>query len=182
MEATAERVELKAGDKRIGERARPSGGVLFDWGAIVVGGLIVGGFYLDAWAHNQGLVDDSFFTPWRAILYSGLFVAMMAAAGVIVWNHSRGYMWSRALPAGYDLSVAGVVLFMLGGLGDLTWHPCGLANPAHLLWKFVAFVTMYRGSINQQCLFSPLSPLYAVNSPDCCRCRLAIWKCSNNQS
>jgi hypothetical protein len=39
-----------------------------------------------------------------------------------VWNHGRGYAWERALPAGYELSVAGVVLFMMGGAGDLLWH------------------------------------------------------------
>jgi hypothetical protein len=120
MATTAERASLQARDT--GEGVRPAGGVLFDWVAIAVGGLLVGGFYLDAWAHSHGKTDNTFFTPWHAVLYSGLLVAIVAVAGALAWNHSRGYAWSRALPDGYDLSLLGVALFMLGGLGDLAWH------------------------------------------------------------
>ncbi len=60
MTATVERIGFQA--RATGKMARPAGGVLFDWAAIVVGGLIVGGFYLDAWAHNHGKVDNTFFT------------------------------------------------------------------------------------------------------------------------
>jgi hypothetical protein len=120
MTATVEQASLQA--RATGEGVRPSGGVLFDWAVVVVGGLLVGGFYLDAWAHSHGQVDDTFFTPWHAVLYSGLLVAMVGAGGALAWNHSRGYAWSRALPVGYDLSLLGVALFGLGGLGDLAWH------------------------------------------------------------
>jgi hypothetical protein len=120
MASTAERVSLQA--RATGEGVRPAGGVLFDWAAIAVGGLLVGGFYLDAWAHSHGKTDNTFFTPWHAVLYSGLLVAIVAVAAALAWNHSRGYPWSRALPDGYSPSLLGVALFMLGGLGDLAWH------------------------------------------------------------
>lgn len=37
--------------------------------------LLVGGFFIDLWAHSHGRVDDSFFTPWHGLLYAsaGLF-------------------------------------------------------------------------------------------------------------
>jgi hypothetical protein len=31
----------------------------------------VAGLYLDGWAHNHGKVDNTFFTPWHAVFYSG---------------------------------------------------------------------------------------------------------------
>ena len=33
---------------------------------------IVFGLYIDGWAHNHGFVDDSFFTPWHAVLYGAI--------------------------------------------------------------------------------------------------------------
>ena len=38
---------------------------------------LVGGFFLDGWAHTHGKVDQSFFTPWHAVLYSGHVVNLI---------------------------------------------------------------------------------------------------------
>ena len=57
MATTAGRASLQA--RANGEGVRPSGGVLFNWAALVVGGMLVGGFYLDAWAHSHGKVDNA---------------------------------------------------------------------------------------------------------------------------
>ena len=32
--------------------------------------VIVGGFFIDLWAHSHGRVDESFFTPWHGMLYA----------------------------------------------------------------------------------------------------------------
>jgi hypothetical protein len=80
------------------------------------------GATLDNWAHFHGKVDESFFTPWHAVLYG-----MMALVGVFLGataliNLRRGFTWTRSLPPGYMLSLLGVGLFILSGLMDLGWH------------------------------------------------------------
>jgi len=113
----------------------------FDWAMAVLSTVLVGGFYLDLWAHAHGRTDNTFFTPWHAVLYS-----MLAAVGIFLsitawraWH--RGAPWWRSLPAGYGLSLVGVVLFALGGVADLVWHLLfgvefsvdALLSPTHLV-------------------------------------------------
>src|SRR5690349_306769 len=49
------------------------GGIGFDRLMMVLCCWFVGGLYLDGWAHDHGMVDKTFFTPWHAVLYSGYF-------------------------------------------------------------------------------------------------------------
>ncbi len=113
----------------------------FDWAATLLNAALVGGVYLDAWAHEHGRVDNTFFTPWHGILYTA-----MLAVGLflfIAWfkNVVRGVGWRRALPAGYGLSLLGTLVFALGGIGDLIWHTLfgievdleALLSPTHLV-------------------------------------------------
>lgn len=52
-----------------------------------------------------------------------------------------GLAWRQATPRGYELSLLGVALFMLGGVGDMLWHLAfgievnveALLSPTHLL-------------------------------------------------
>jgi hypothetical protein len=106
----------------------------------------IGGLFIDGWAHSHGKVDNTFFTAWHAILYSGYF-SMAIALIVVIWlNHSRGYSWQRSIPRGYVLSLLGVPLFMIAGVGDLIWHTLfgfevgiePLLSPTHLLLAFSA--------------------------------------------
>ncbi len=106
----------------------------------------IGGLFIDGWAHSHGRVDNTFFTPWHAILYSGYF-SMAIALIVTVWlNHNHGYSWQRAIPRGYLLSLLGVPLFTIAGIGDLIWHTLfgfevgvePLLSPTHLLLAFSA--------------------------------------------
>jgi hypothetical protein len=41
----------------------------FDWAVAGLSAWLIGGLYLDDWAHSHGKVGDVFFTPWHAILY-----------------------------------------------------------------------------------------------------------------
>ena len=43
----------------------------FDWGIAALSVWLAIGFYIDMWAHAHGRVDDTFLTPWHAILYAG---------------------------------------------------------------------------------------------------------------
>jgi hypothetical protein len=119
----------------------PTSSRRFDLLFALLGVWFIVGLYIDGAAHNHGAVDDTFFTPWHAILYSGV----VAIGALLVFtqyrNVGRGYSWSRALPRGYGASLSGVLLFLAGGLIDLWWHEVfgfevnieALISPAHLL-------------------------------------------------
>lgn len=79
------------------------------------------GVSLDAWAHSH-IRLDSFWTPWHAVLYSGLLATALVLPGAILINRSRGLSWRDAIPAGYEVSVLGILGSFIGGLGDMTWH------------------------------------------------------------
>ncbi|HEY0798433.1 MAG TPA: hypothetical protein VGD50_04740 [Candidatus Baltobacteraceae bacterium] len=101
----------------------------------------VGGLLIDGWAHNNLRTIDTFFTPWHAVLYSGyLAVALVVLIG-ICRNHARGASWRSAVPRGYELTLAGVILFPVAGFCDMLWHLMfgvessisALLSPTHLL-------------------------------------------------
>ena len=101
---------------------QPIGGLRSDWLMSIMGFLFVAGLYVDGWAHAHGRVDNTFFTPWHAVLYSGYFINAVLLVGTLFINHARGLSWQKALPAGYELSLLGVPLFGIGGVGDMSWH------------------------------------------------------------
>jgi TolB protein len=102
--------------------------------------LLVGGFFIDLWAHAHGRVDESFFTPWHAILYAsaGLFGGVLLA--LTLRDREAGVSLRDAVPAGYEWSLLGAGLFLVAGLGDLVWHSVfgieesvdALLSPTHL--------------------------------------------------
>lgn len=103
--------------------------------------MLIGGVYLDGWAHiNRGQLE-SFFTPWHAALYSGFAAVAAVLIGATFRRRSRGYTGLRAIPAGYEQSVLGIALFGVGGAADLLWHTIfgievdleALLSPTHLL-------------------------------------------------
>ncbi|GAC1452915.1 MAG: hypothetical protein PVSMB4_13540 [Ktedonobacterales bacterium] len=122
------------------QRAAPIGGLRFDWVMAVVCSWPLLGAYLDAWAHNH-IRLETFFTPWHAVLYSGFLAVAVTLAGVLLINHARGARWRNALPAGYELSLLGVLILGVGGAGDLLWHLAfgieqnidAALSPTHLL-------------------------------------------------
>jgi Tol biopolymer transport system component len=119
----------------------PAGSIRFDWLMIAVSAWLIGGLFVDGWAHFHGMVDDSFFTPWHAVFYSG-FASVAIFLGINQWrNVSKGFAFWRALPQGYALSLVGAGIFALAGVGDLIWHTVfgieigteALLSPTHLL-------------------------------------------------
>jgi hypothetical protein len=111
----------------------------FDWIATVLSLIFMGGVYLDGWAHSHGRVDETFVTPWHAVLYGGFLALAALLLGTAVWRVTRGARWREALPDGYGLSLAGVALWFVGGPFDLAWHSIfgfeanveALLSPAH---------------------------------------------------
>ena len=102
--------------------------------------LLVGGFFIDLWAHSHGRVDETFFTPWHGLLYAsaGLFGGVLLATSMRA--RREGARTSESLPPGYGLSLIGAGLFLVAGLGDLVWHELfgieadveALLSPTHL--------------------------------------------------
>jgi hypothetical protein len=123
------------------ESPAPVGRRSFDWWMTLCAGWMLVGLYLDGWAHRHIPHLESFFTPWHGLLYSGFFVTF-GVLGVTAWrNHARGWPWLESVPPGYRLSLIGMLLFLLGGAGDLIWHTLfgieadieALLSPTHLI-------------------------------------------------
>jgi hypothetical protein len=130
------------------------GGLRFDWIVVAASTWLVGGAFIDGWAHSHGKVDDSFFTPWHAVFYTGYLVCALVIMGTMIINRSRGFAWSESLPKGYRLSLIGVALFAVGGVGDMIWHKTfGVEksieisfSPTHLL-LIISMSLMFSGLV-----------------------------------
>ena len=94
----------------------------FDWGMVILSAWLVGGAFVDGWAHTHGKVDTTFFTPWHVAFYTGFLAVAGALVGALVYRVARRGTWRQALPPGYNLSLLGTVIFGCGGAGDLLWH------------------------------------------------------------
>lgn len=110
----------------------PRSPLRFDAAVAALATWMVGGLYVDGWAHAHRPDLESFFTPWHALFYSG----WAALAALLAWT-----WWRRGAPDGYAPSVAGTMLFAAGGAGDLLWHQVfgvevsveALVSPTHLM-------------------------------------------------
>jgi hypothetical protein len=126
----------------------PAHNLRFDWLMAALSALFVIGLHLDGWAHNHGEVDNSFFTPWHAVLYGSYALVGLALVVTQFRNVAQGHHFLQALPRGYGLALVGVVLFGFGGGFDFVWHEAfgfeanleALISPAHLLLASGAFL------------------------------------------
>ena len=113
----------------------------FEWVVIGLCTWLMAGAYLDAWAHRHLASLETFFTPWHAVLYSGMFAILIFLAVTALRNQARGHEPDRMLPTGYGLSLIGCALFGIGGVIDMFWHLRfgievslqALVSPPHLL-------------------------------------------------
>src|SRR5258708_22389938 len=105
-----------------GSLARPLASLRLDGWIVAAGGWFVGGLYLDGWAHNTFPSLESFFTPWHAVLYSGFLASVAVLGWAIGRQHTGGRTWWQSIPAGYELSMLGALLFVLSGVADMLWH------------------------------------------------------------
>ena len=97
---------------------------------------MITGLFLDGWAHQ---VDkpETFFSPWHGILYSG-FAAAVGWFAFDGWRHPRGTR--RGLSPTDRLAARGLVIFVIGAVGDGLWHEVfgvevdleALVSPSHL--------------------------------------------------
>jgi hypothetical protein len=105
----------------------------FPWLVTAASTWILVGLFLDGWFHVHRPDGESFFTPWHAILYSGV------GAAVVV--HLREQHRARGARPGYGLSAVGGLVVGAAGLVDMVWHTVlgveadleALLSPPHLL-------------------------------------------------
>ena len=129
---------------------RPADNIRLDWTMALISCAIIFGLYIDGWAHNHGFVDDSFFTPWHALLYGAVGISGLVLVLHHFRNVSKGFRWSKALPAGYALSLIGFFAFGAGGLVDMLWHETfgfeegveALISPSHLFLAVTGLLIM----------------------------------------
>lgn len=146
--ATLDRPLGTAAARRI--EGYPRGSIRFDLIASLLSLWFIVGLFVDGWAHNHGFTDNTFFTPWHALLYSGIGASGIYLGLTQYRNVSKGYGWARALPLGYLPSLLGVVLFFVAGGFDFVWHEMfgfeanieTLLSPAHLLLALSGLLIM----------------------------------------
>jgi hypothetical protein len=120
---------------------KPATTLRLDWTLAALSLWLIGGFYVDLWAHAHGQVDDTFFTPWHALLYAGAASFVVVLGAVAVTGKPRGVPVRDVLPGPYRMSFLGGVLFGVAGVLDLAWHTVfgfevnveALLSPTHLL-------------------------------------------------
>lgn len=119
----------------------PRTSLRIDWLLTVLSVWLIGGFYVDLWAHAHGQVDDTFLTPWHGVLYTGAASFGVVLGLVAIFGQPRGVPLREVLPGPYRMSFIGAVLFVIGGVLDLAWHEIfgfevdvdALLSPTHLL-------------------------------------------------
>ena len=122
-------------------REAPQSSARFDWTMVLLSAWWIGGAFLDGWAHNHIRRLETFFTPWHAALYTGFLVTALFLLITAVRNHAQGHAWAQAMPRGYELSLFGVGIFVVGGVSDLLWHTvfgieastAALFSPTHIM-------------------------------------------------
>jgi Tol biopolymer transport system component len=103
-------------------RGRVRSSVGFDWLMGVLSTLLMCGVLIDGWAHSHGEVDQSFLTPWHALLYGSVAVNGLVLLVAGIRGLRQGYSFRNALPTGYWTAALGVVLFLIAGGFDGVWH------------------------------------------------------------
>ncbi len=125
---------------RINVKERPTSTLAFDGLMSLLAVWFMVGLFLDGAAHARNSVE-SFFTPWHAILYSGYLANALAVFWATFRNIGKGYSRWLAIPAGYEMTIIGAVIFEIGGIFDLIWHTVfgievnveALISPSHLV-------------------------------------------------
>ncbi len=122
----------------------------FDLIALALAAWVLLGGYVDGIAHVNGATDDTFFTPFHLLLYTGMLAKGLFLAGTQLRNINRGHSWLQALPRGYLTSLVGVALMASGGFLDFLWHTAfgiesnieASVSPPHLLLALSTLVFM----------------------------------------
>ncbi|MBV9272037.1 MAG: hypothetical protein JO165_13165 [Candidatus Eremiobacteraeota bacterium] len=99
----------------------PAPDIRLDWLAAIAAIWIMAGTFADGHEHVYESVE-TFFNPYHAVIYSGGLFAFAVFIVTALRNVRRGYTVRQAVPKAYSYWLFGATLFLLSGIGDLTWH------------------------------------------------------------
>ena len=100
----------------------------YDVIVLTLGLWCLGGLLIDSFAHISGTVDDTFFTPWHAIWYSGataygayIFYVLLPEEGIshMIRNPFESL---KGIEPQHKPGVYGIIIFGISGVGDMIWH------------------------------------------------------------
>src|SRR5215203_1635830 len=83
-----------------------------DLAAALLGTWVVGGLFLDGWAHVNQPGLETFFSPWHAFFYAGFLVSTLVLARLVARSQRGGRLDPALVPAGYGLGLVGVAMFV----------------------------------------------------------------------
>ncbi|NJK43549.1 MAG: hypothetical protein HC933_04120 [Pleurocapsa sp. SU_196_0] len=105
------------------------------WGqnlvTVMLGLWLIGGVFVDGYAHNNlRSTIESFFTPWHAALYSGYTATSLWIVWLITAQVRRGARGLTAVPRGYGLGLAGVLISARAAWVISSGIPCSVSRLA----------------------------------------------------
>ena len=103
--------------------------------------IVVAGLAVDTRRHRMANRLDTFYTPAHGLVYAGWVACAVVVLRVVRKEMADGARRFGAVPQGFEPAVIGVVVFGIGGVGDLLWHTVFgieqrikiLFSPTHLL-------------------------------------------------
>jgi hypothetical protein len=102
---------------------------------------MMAGATVDGWAHTHDPRSlETVLTPWHGIVYGSFALVSVLAFAPSLAARLEGRDAVAAIPRGFGVTIAGVVLFLVVGLLDLAWHLAfgleadteALLSPTHL--------------------------------------------------
>lgn len=102
---------------------------------------LLGGLWMDAWAHQNQTTLDSVLTPWHGLFYGSFGTLTAWILWHLRYHHDRGHISLAAIPEGYGGALIGIAIFTVGAIGDQIWHYSfgierdlqAFLSPTHLL-------------------------------------------------
>ena len=91
--------------------------------------LLVAVFVLNQWAASHDLVTDADILSWTLLLLGAALLSGLALGVMVYHGRAPGGAARLSLPAGYGLSLVGVLIFLAGVGLDLLWRTLLLAYP-----------------------------------------------------
>ena len=99
------------------------------------------GLTMDAWAHTNETTLDPVITPWHGHFYGGFGAVAAWICWQIAHHHDEGHRGLSAVPVGYGVTLVGIGIFFMAGVGDQIWHAVfgierdleAFLSPTHLM-------------------------------------------------
>jgi hypothetical protein len=102
---------------------------------------VVFGLAVDTRSHRESAQIDSFFTRSHALAYAASSACAVFLLYLVRKRQTAGHKRLAAIPLGLESAIAGLGVYVLGGIGDMWWHTTYgveqelkiLFSPTHLL-------------------------------------------------